>query len=276
MLTIIKTIRDAAVRTPGVQPFLKMAARSGLVGTRVLDRLAPLGTHRIAAPDGREFRYVASADDQVARKIIWQGFGRWEATTVPVFYKLAGSARGFLDIGAYSGIYTLLACTANPTLAAVAFEPNPDAYRMLSANIVANRLGDRVSAVQSAVSDTSGSVILRIPDDTTAATIVGPYGRAIEVSMVRADEATPAQMTVDLVKIDVEGAEAAVLRSMGRLLDTRPVIIVECLGTDSFTAVRALLERHGYELFHYLGPSGPVTAAPGLVIVPRFPNFLCR
>jgi hypothetical protein len=52
-----------------------------------------------------------------------------------------------------------------------------------------------------------------------------------------------------VVKIDVEGAEAACLEGAERLLSTvRPKLFCEVSETNA-AAVGALLERHGYTLF---------------------------
>lgn len=283
MHNAIKTARNRVVSAPAAQRIIRRSAAH--LPDRLLWRLPPVGSHDLTAPDGTHFRYVADLDDQLARSLVWRGFGTWEATTVPLFYQLAAQARGLLDIGAYTGIYTLLACTANPSLRAVAFEPNPQMYAKLVRNLRANGLAGRVSAEPVAVLDVEGSVTLTIPADTTAATVVAETGEAspaatsqrIRVPAVRAQDRVPRDMPVDLVKVDVEGAELPALRGLARVLaEHQPSVFVECLGGTTFPDVQELLADFGYRHFYYLGPDGPVPTAGGFAKVVGFPNFLCR
>ncbi len=272
-----KRIRNTVVGIPGAQSLIKTAIRLKLLPNAVSSRLQPLGSHWLSAPDGIPFRYVSDPSDVLARSFVWRGFGTWEATTVPVFYELARSARTFLDIGAYSGIYTLLACAANEQLQAIAFEPNPHAQQLIVRNIEANLFGDRVTVERAAAGGRNGPTTLRIPADETAASVFGDSGSPVTVSVVRVDDVVPVDSAVDLVKIDVEGAEIDVLAGMRRILASdRPSIVVECLDSQLFAGVRRLLEQHGYGRFGYLGPRGLESVAEEFEPVPCYPNFLCQ
>jgi hypothetical protein len=63
----------------------------------------------------------------------------------------------------------------------------------------------------------------------------------VEIPLARVDDLVPAGEVVEVVKIDVEGAELDVLRSMSRILARdRPVIVMELNS-------RALREHRGVE-----------------------------
>lgn len=274
---VAKRIRNAVVRIPGAQTLIKTAIRAGLLPIAVSSRLQPLGSHWLTAPDGARFRYISDSTDQLARSLIWRGLGDWEETTIPVFYELARSARSFLDIGAYSGIYTLLGCAANAQLQVIAFEPNPRSRLLLERNIDANLLGDRVTVEHAAAGEHDGRAILRVPANETAASILCDEGSPINVSVVSIDDVVPAELPVDLAKIDVEGAEPDVLKGMRRVLTRdHPSLIVECLSSQAFASVRRLLEQHGYRRFGYLGPRGLESADKAVEPLPCYANFLCR
>jgi FkbM family methyltransferase len=275
----LKSLRNRLVAGVAVQRALREHSRA--IPISVLRRLPPLGTHTLTAPGGEPVRYVADRDDQFARTVVWRNLRGWESTTVPVFMALARQARAFVDIGAHTGIYTLLAGAANARLQAVAFEPNPPVYERLVRNVAANGLGERVTCRPAALGDAAGSATLFVPADVTAASIVpvgdpAPRGDTVSVTTVvfRADEVLPPELPVDLVKIDVEGAEAAVLRGLSGVLDRwYPIVVAESLRPDELDAVRAELVPHGYRHVWYLGPDGPVepgTAEP----VANFPNYL--
>lgn len=137
----------------------------------------------------------------------------------------------FFDLGAHIGQYTLV---ASPLCRAVhSFEPVPETFELLRRNIQLNGLAN-VSANQCAVSDLCGEVriyegdlstidrsSLRAPSSTSGRSFVVP---SISLdTYVSKHGATP-----DLIKIDVEGAEIAVLRGASTLLRERhPALIVE-------------------------------------------------
>ena len=53
---------------------------------------------------------------------------------------------------------------------------------------------------------------------------------------------------VDLVKIDVKGAEEKVLEGAAKLLDAfRPALLIEAHGKESWSPCRRILENHSYE-----------------------------
>jgi FkbM family methyltransferase len=274
--TLMRTGRDLLLRVPGCQRAVRAAALRGLVPPTVWGRLHPTGTWNLRAPDGRSFQYVSSDADTLARSVIWTNMRHWEETTVPVFYALAGRARRFVDIGAFAGIYTLLACRANPHLKAVAVEPNPTAAAMLRRNVEANALAGRVTISDLALSDAPGRTRLGIPGDTTAASLLAasnaPY--SVEVEVTTGDQLLDG-LPVDLVKIDVEGLEPHVLRGMEKTIQAHhPTIIAECLTKTALDSLHETALSLGYRHIHHLGRTGPVPVTSDLVPPPRYANFL--
>lgn len=272
----LRSARDSLFRFPGVQRAVRLATQRGCVPNAVWKRLHPTGVWTLRAPDGSGFRYASDADDILARSLIWTNMRHWEETTHPVFFDLARNARGFVDIGAFSGIYTLLACRANARLRAVAVEPNPAAMRKLRRNIEVNRLQDRVVLVEKALSSAGGRAVLGIPADTTAASLLAaePSNDTVEVDVTTGDDAI-GDLPVDLVKIDVEGLEPEVLSGMSRTISAhRPTIIAECLDGTALERLRGAVLELGYRQIRHLGRDGVVPAPPGFVPPPRYANFL--
>ena len=71
------------------------------------------------------------------------------------------------------------------------------------------------------------------------------------------DALLPPEDTVDLIKIDVEGFEDAVLRGMLGLLDRhQPAVFLECNHDGPIQALDAILADLPHHLYH-LGPDGP-------------------
>lgn len=264
-------------RVPIVQRSFRRLVAHGLIGRRVWSKVQPVGLQWVPCPGGGGFLYDAAPNDVLARSFIWTEFRDWEPTTVPLFCELARRSSGFLDVGAFTGVYSLLACAVNPSIRVIAVEPNPSVLPSLRRNIDLNRFRARCTPIACALSDVPGTAILTIPLDTTAATLGdSATGDRVEVEL-RTGDAALEGAAVDLVKIDAEGHELEVLRGLKRTLeDAGPAVFVECLGGDGFVEVRSFLERLGYSRFTYLGPDGPRDLDEYPKAVPGFPNYLCR
>jgi FkbM family methyltransferase len=129
------------------------------------------------------------------------------------------------NVGANVGVYALqLGAWLGPQARVVAFEPNPDAARVLMENVRLNRLHDRVEIIRCAIGETSGEANLytcgvdgmsRIgrPNPLLAAT------KAVSVAVTTLDEvAERRQKRPSWVIMDIEGWEIAALKSARRLL----------------------------------------------------------
>jgi FkbM family methyltransferase len=259
---LAKTTRDRVLwHTPRLQSLVRSAARRGWLPPSVWRRLHPRGVWTLHAPDGTSFAYDSTYEhDGLARHIVWTDMRDWEAGTQAVLFDLAKDAQVFVDVGAYSGVYTVLACVANPALSAVAFEPNPSKLPQIRSNVTVNGIQHRVTVIGKALSAESGTAPLWIPSDDSTATLTGstPGGRATDVPVTTGDLALDG-LNVGLVKIDVEGLENEVLMGMTRVLSThRPKIIAECLDRTALDALTRSTRGLGYRHAYQIGRAGPV------------------
>lgn len=286
MISLKPTARHVARTLTAIPPLraaLRIAGRAGLLPESVFARLPVAGTFDVDVGGGSSFRYHGVVEDGIGRRLYWAGIEGWEPETVQVFLMLVRSARTFIDVGANTGVFSLLACAANPTVAVVAFEPVPAVFARLVEHVRINGMSARIEARPEAVSNTTGRATIFVPDyaaPTGASLRVGGLrgmGRvSVDVPLTTLDQACAERTRVDLIKIDVEGVEDRVLEGMPRILATdKPAIIVEVLPDGPFRAVQEILGRHGYRFFHLRG-SGPT---PMREIVPdptqKYENYLC-
>ena len=261
---LAKTTRDGVLwHTPRLQKVVRAAARRGCLPPAIWRRLHPRGVWTLHAPDGTPFRYDSSFEhDGLARHIVWTDMRDWEAGTQAVLFDLAKRARVFVDVGAYSGIYTVLACVANPTLRAVAFEPNPRKLPQITSNVTANDIQHRVTVVGKALSAKAGTARLSIPADDSTATLNAsvPGAGVADVPVTTGDLALKG-LDVGLVKIDVEGLENEVLMGMAGVLGVhRPKIIAECLDQAALDDLTGSTRGFGYSFAYRIDRDGPVPA----------------
>jgi FkbM family methyltransferase len=168
----------------------------------------------------------------------WGYSGVYEPGIAALIRRLLPQTTVFIEIGANIGYYTLLAAANAPRSATIhAFEPNPTVFLHLQRNLSVNHFPN-VHPVEAVVSDADTTVDLHIPSDPTArtnASVVADFWESdtrIPVRSWRLDTYCREQglQTIDLLKIDAEGAEALVLRGLGDLLqEWQPDIICEVL-----------------------------------------------
>lgn len=118
-----------------------------------------------------------------------------------------------VDMGGHIGIYAVTAADCvGPAGHVYTFEPFPDNYAMLVHNVEQNGFSDIVSAHQLALADHSGSVYFDISQPDSSQFSVGSKAqRSIEVRADQLDRILDPQTSVDFIKADIEGSEAAAL-----------------------------------------------------------------
>ena len=168
-----------------------------------------------------------------------------------------------MDVGANIGYAAaLMAARLGGSGHLIAFEAHPAIHRELAHNVERLKQGWgnlRFESVQAALSDAAGTALLVEPEaflqNRGTARVAGPPAagageRRLEVPAARLDDALAAGSAIGVMKIDVEGHEAQVLRGGARLLAAgriRDIVFEESTGYPS--AASALLEGAGYEVF---------------------------
>ena len=138
-----------------------------------------------------------------------------------------------LDLGAHIGSFAILAARLRSDITIHCYEPSSDNSRLLRQNLALNRLEGRVVTHRAAVSDGDGPVQLRVSGPTDAFDVTA--GR---VGGETASEQVPAQTLrsilreigaerLDLLKMDVEGSEYAVLESSPDAVARCHIVVME-------------------------------------------------
>jgi FkbM family methyltransferase len=216
-------------------------SRTSGKGARVAELLValagrPLEGRTVVIPHGE----ARGASFRAERRSLAWTTGKVEPEVQRALRRLVPPGSTFLDIGASIGFFTVLgARLAGPTGRVVAFEPNVGAAAAIRANADLNGL-ENVSIVEQALSDRVGEGFLDGRAAATAALVDELTPTAVRVPTITLDTflAEHPELAPDVVKIDVEGHEAAVLRGMSETLKTvRPVVIVEMHGDRRFVSI---------------------------------------
>lgn len=136
----------------------------------------------------------------------------------------------FVDVGASIGRYSLMIAKLFPESLVIAIEPDPDAYASLKAGISINKLGN-VVALPLALANIDGTLPLCRRRATTLSSTAecSDVFEVFHVPARRLDTIMRRMSTcVDVLKIDVEGAEIdVILGALNTLYKCRPFIIIE-------------------------------------------------
>lgn len=163
----------------------------------------------------------------------------------------------FVDVGANIGYMSLVWAGANAANRVLALEASPRVFPMLQRNVQANGLERRVRALQVAAGREAGRLAFDLgpPDQTGWGGLAAPgAGQPCVVDVESLDRLLDAEPRIDVLKIDVEGADAWVLEGADRLLRERRIaeiwyeenpVRMRSLGIAP-GAPAALLEERGY------------------------------
>lgn len=165
----------------------------------------------------------------------WGDYEPNEAKFIRQFLK---SGDVFVDVGANEGYFSLLACAAVGNDGHVfAIEAVPDTVSKLTRNTELNGFSKRVTICPVAASGENGYVEIFLPPvKTTGMNSMRKHNNAdksVKVPCKRVDDVL-GDIHVNLIKIDIEGAELLALRGMTKFLEKTNAPPVLCEVTDSF------------------------------------------
>lgn len=204
-------------------------------------------------------RYTAGAIDLAGYRLRYTDLltvcPQWEAIFVRGEYRFqaAGTVPRILDGGANVGLASLYWKRHYPQARITAFEADPAIAAALRENLQANGAGD-VEVVEAALWTEHGRLAFRAEgaDSGAVAALPGaPAGRELEVAAVRLRDLL-AEGPVDLLKLDVEGAEGPLLRDCAGALGNVRAILAEIHEMDPAHRqtgdILALLEEAGFQV----------------------------
>jgi FkbM family methyltransferase len=142
----------------------------------------------------------------------------------------------FVDVGANVGLFTMLAASrVGPAGGVFAYECNPELIGLLRRNVEMNWLDNRVRIIPKAAHRDDETRLLRVPRNQkmlgSLTRFNEPKVRAVglqefHVECERIDSGLEGVRFIDLLRIDVEGGEGAVLDGISGLLDEGRVGVI--------------------------------------------------
>lgn len=250
------------------------------LSARISQPLAPQ-PHRAAAPRAPVYvgnnqallcttfdrmMYVETTDLLIAPRLLMQG--EWEPEETALLQRLVKPGQVFVDVGANIGYYALLAATAGAARV-YAFEAQRSSFELLGKNVIINWMTNIIHCEHLAVFSHGAELTFFMRKNYPGNSGIGETAdeqlekwfdrseqvkvRAVSLDQYFADK--PGK--IDVLKVDVEGAEPAVFEGASRLLQQNPKMQVLCeWSPDQMRAAKQSPERlietwrkHGFRAF---------------------------
>jgi FkbM family methyltransferase len=217
--------------------YAPVAAGKPSLWQRIVEPYFAWHSHEFVAPTVFGSKVAGNTKDVIQQYIYY--FGVFEPNLTNWIRQRLSPGDTFIDVGANIGYFSLLASKlVGPSGAVVAVEASPTTFGDLARNLERNR-ATNVRAVNVAASDQRGTVkLFRGPEHNIGMTGLFDEQEGIKMEFQCMVEAAPLAEILHaeelqkarLIKIDVEGAEWAVVGGMGRIFESgRPdlEIVVE-------------------------------------------------
>ncbi len=207
--------------------------------------------------------FLGGKDDGVALRFFWNGF--YEKFTLRTWSRIAKNTSGFvLDIGAHTGSYSLAALSANKNLSLLSFEPHYMNFARLVLNFNANKFNTN-NIFMYCVGDENKFVPFSTFTSVSYLTSGGSVGQKSGAKVNSVQQVALDSFLIDkviqntrLIKIDVEGYEANVLKGMKKILKYKPTIFFECIDPTSGSEVEEILSAYGYKFYEVNDLTGSI------------------
>ncbi len=282
--TRAKRLVRETIGLPGVSDGLRWFLHQQTVPPK-LRTLAHRKLAKLALFGSRTFTH--RADSRTVLELVHTGtanylywLGAYEPESLAVFSSFARTSSVIFDIGACDGLYAIFAAMANPSAAVHAFEPFETTANITERNLALNAsLTKHVTLHRCALGSEDGNATLYVASETGGNSSLNPAFRSEHTeqpTMVRRGDTFMDQAgldRVDLLKIDTESTEPAVLRGFGRRLERHhPHILCEVLRGRTEQALTEILAPLGYR-FWWITAAGLVHR-DAIVGDNRFVNYL--
>lgn len=255
----IRRINSTALRQRKRESLWKLSFSDGYARHDQLKHKYPFFGQVCCRQNDKTFYMFHVNDDVVAWQYFW--LDSFEVEVMNRFYDSLKTASRVLDIGAYTGCYSLLAAKSGAHV--TAFEMIPRTVERLKINARLNQLENLIEILPYGVSSTAGSKEISMPRN---ADFLGT-GNSVETKKnIAIQDSTTCNFLVidewwrnnsapkvDLIKLDVEEHEhEALAGAMEMIASCKPEIVLE-IASQNLEQVQNRLGGVGYKLLQLRG-----------------------
>ena len=208
--------------------------------------------------DNKKFNLYNPGFTTIENELFWNGYDGWERISMRLWKQLAKESNCILDIGANTGVYSLVASTINPDAEVFAFEPVKRTSSLMLKNLELNP-NLKIKLIEKAVSNTDGvSIFYDVPTESQYSAslnneMLSEISNRIsyDVEVIQLDNFEElANKKIDLIKLDVEMHEPEAIEGMINLIKkNQPTILIEILNSEIGEKIEKLLSDIEYYCF---------------------------
>ncbi len=197
----------------------------------------------------------------IENQIFWNGIENgWEKNSIRVWNELSKRANVIVDIGANTGIFSLLSLKLNQNARVISFEPMAFIAEKFKRNLELNNLNyelhnfalsDTESVVEVFSESMNNSYTISIDNNNVKGNANDYY--KLEMQTKRFDKFIEEHNVkeINLMKIDVERHEPMVLEGMGKYLkEMKPDILIEIQTEEIAKRIQELVDGVDYLFFN--------------------------
>ncbi len=222
---------------------------------------------------------------KVENEIFWEGiFGSWEKESLKLWSKLCRDLNYIFDVGANSGVYSLMAKSLNIRSNVYAFEPIERVFNRLVYNNEINHYD--ISAFNIGLSNYNGEAFFYDPETEHVYSII--INETIETYQNKDFKRKKVNVNCfdtwfiennilgfDLIKIDVETYEPEVIEGMmNSIIRFRPLVIIEVLNDEIANKLNNLFKELNYQ-YYDINESNGVKKIHTILKSSSYNLFLC-
>ncbi len=271
-------VKDSLIDSEGFRTSMRaLFAVRGLRAVAHLLRSKLLRDRSIIIDDfDDDLRFSCNLSEHMGSQIYWRGCYSW--AQLRALDRVLQDGMVFVDAGANQGEFSIFAAKRLPNGRVIAFEPVSELRERLSANIDLNSF-DNIDVIGKALWSSPDTLELHrhtstYRDGSVNEGLGSLFGPASSTSATEVVECVSLDTAlevlgidrVDVIKIDVEGAESAVLRGAAATIETdRPILMVEAdrdqaaaAGVDLDSLVDGLESRYSVEVIERDGSTSPL------------------
>lgn len=238
----------SALTAQALQPLVRLAVRLSPMWPRLWRYVVKARKHYACSIPPLEIDTVFESDikvrtrlsDHIEAQLFWQGFQEADEGVLRLIKRHLPADGVFIDIGANIGSFTLVGARIAPRGRVHAFEPSDHHFERLSNNVGMNHF-DNVALNKKGLNDKTERATLFLPslsgemNNSGAASLYSAtdvVGMQVteEVELIALDDYVQKNeiKRIDLIKIDIEGAEFNAQKgSIQTLKRFRPIVLME-------------------------------------------------